>query len=246
MFLVIFALCAEIPLIALFLLFIAYDIFRIFHIISIIKYNMKSYAMAAKFSNIKYSVVAFFKANQIRIIIVAGFVLLAFVTGIFSAVKFIGGEISLAYSDFGIKEFANGNSGTTAMFFERFASCGVVIVVLSVCSLTAVLFPIGVVFLVYRSFLLGLNIAFVVVLYGISGIITGILIIFPLQLIMLLLMLWFFILARDKCIAKGKYGKKRGMGVFVLMLIFLLALTLVNLAETILLVISSSRVILVI
>lgn len=207
---------------------------------------MKSYAAAAKWANLKYSTVGFFKANQFKIIIVSAIVLLAFVTGIFSAVKFVDGESTIAYSDFGIKEFASGNSGTTAMFFERFASYGAVIIVLSLCSLTAFLFPIGVVFLVYRGFLLGLNITFVVVLYGMSGIVTGILIIFPLQLAMLCLLLWFFILARDKCVVKGKYGTKKGVNLAVLMLVFLLLLTLVNIAETTLLVLTSARVILII
>lgn len=202
--------------------------------------------MIGKFQNLKYAVLSFIKTNQIKLIIVGIITLIAFVTGIFTAIKFTNGSITIIYSDFGIKEFASGTIGTTEMFFQRFLSYAVILLILTLCSLTSFLFPVGMIFIVYRGFLLGLNITFIIVIYGISGIITGILIIFPLQLLILVLMIVFFIMARNRCIVKSKYGTKSGINVFLLMLVFLLLLTLVNLVETILLVISSAKVILTI
>lgn len=207
---------------------------------------MKSYTILGKFINLKYSVLDFFKKNQIRVIFVGVIALVALVTGIFSAVKFINGSITIIYSDFGIKEFIGGSIGTSAMFFQRFVSYGVVVIVLCFCSMSKWLFPIGTIVIVYRSFLLGLNVTFIVVLYGVSGIITGLLIILPLQLLMLGLIVLFYVLARDRCLVAGKYGAKNGINLFVLMLIFLTLLSIVNLAETFILVISSAKVILII
>lgn len=207
---------------------------------------MKSYSYIGKFQNLKYSILHFIKTNQIKLIIIGVLTLIAFVTGIFSAIKFSNGSTTIIYSDFGIKEFANGTIGTTQMFFQRFFSYGVILLILTVCSLTVILFPIGVVAIVYRGFLLGLNITFIVIIYGVSGIITAILIIFPLQILMLVIMILFFVMARNHCIVKGKYGSKNGINIFLLMLIFLSLFTLINLAETILLVISSAKVILII
>lgn len=208
---------------------------------------MKSYSVIGKFQNFKYSVFNFIKTNQIKLIIIGVITLIAFVTGIFTAIKFANGSITIVYSDFGIKEFANGSIGTTQMFFQRLLSYSVILLILTVCSLTVVLFPIGVVAIVYRGFLLGLNITFIIVIYGVSGIIiTAILIIFPLQILMLILMVLFFVMARNHCIVKGKYGTKNEINIFLLMLIFILLFSLINLAETILLVISSAKVILII
>lgn len=207
---------------------------------------MKSYSVIGKFQNLKYSVLNFIKTNQVKLIIIVVITLIAFVTGIFSAIKFSNGSTTIIYSDFGIKEFANGTIGTTQMFFQRFFSYSAILLILTVCSLTVFLFPVGVITIVYRGFLLGMNITFIVIIYGVSGIVTAILIIFPLQLLMLVLMILFFVLARNHCIVKGKYGTKNGINVFLLMLIFVLLFTLINFVETILLIISSAKVILII
>ena len=207
---------------------------------------MKSYAMIGKFTNLKYSFFDFFKKNQIRVIFLGAIALLAFVTGIFSAVKFINGSITIIYSDFGLKEFASGTIGTTEMFFSRFYSYSVVLILLCLCSLNKWFFPIGGIIVIYRSFLLGLNVAFIVILYGFSGIITGILIILPFQLLMLGLIILFYVLARERCLVAGKYGAKNGMNIFVLLLLFILLLSIVNLLETMILVLSSAKVILII
>lgn len=207
---------------------------------------MKSHSLEKKLSNLKYSLFGFFLSNKIKIIILIAFVALGLFTGIFTAIKFSSGQGTIVYSDFGLKQFANGDIGTSSMFFQRFASYSVVLIVVCVCSLTSVLFPVGIILIAYRSFLLGLNVTFIIILYGVSGIITGILIIFPLQLLMLLLIILFFILAKNKCVVKSKYGTKNGINVFALLLVFILILSVVNLVETILLVITSAKVILII
>ncbi|MGI5841903.1 MAG: hypothetical protein ACOX6H_01245 [Christensenellales bacterium] len=199
-----------------------------------------------KASSLKFSLLSFVRKNKLKLIILAAISVLALVTGVFSAIKYLNGETAIIFSDFGLKELASGNSGTSAMFFQRLWSILAVLTLLMLLSLHAVLFGIGTIVVVYRSFLLGLNVTFIIILYGFSGIITGILIIFPFQLLMLCLMIEFFVLARDRCVTKSKYGAKTGINLFLLFLIFLCVLAIVNLLETILLVLTSAKVILII
>jgi hypothetical protein len=207
---------------------------------------MKSYTYASKFSNLRFSALNFVKKNQVKIIIIGLVALLALITGVFSAAKYMRGETSIIFSDFGLKEFVKGNSGTSTMFFQRMWSICAVMLLLTLLSMNSMLFSLGIIVIVYRGFLLGLNVTFIIVLHGIGGIITGLIIIFPFQLLMLALMIWFYITARDRCITKSKYGTKSGINLFLLAMLFLLALTLVNLIETILLVLTSAKVILII
>lgn len=207
---------------------------------------MKSYGVRGSFLNLKYRTSNFMKVNSVKIIALGLITVLALVTGVFSAVKYIQGETVIIFSDFGLKEFVAGNSGSGSMFFQRMGSISVVMLFLTVFSLHSSLFALGGVIIVYRTFLLGLNITFIIVLYGLGGIITGFLIILPLQLLMLVLMIMFFVMARDRCIVKSKYGTKGGVNIFLLMIIFLLLLALVNIVETLLLLLTSAKVILII
>lgn len=207
---------------------------------------MKSYGFTGSFTNFKFSLISFVRTNSVKIVVLGGFTLLALLTGIFSAVKFLDGDINIIFSDFGLKEFVSGNGGSTTMFFQRMGSITVVMFFLTILSLHSSLFVVGGILIVYRTFLLGLNITFIVIMYGFGGIITGVLIMFPLQLAMLLIMIAFFVIARDRCIAKSKYGNRGGINIFFLLIMFLLLLAAVNLAETLLLLLTSAKIILII
>lgn len=207
---------------------------------------MKSYGIRGSFLNLKYLSATFLKTNSVKIIFLVLVSVLALLTGTFSAVKCIRGEVNIVFSDFGLKEFVLGNSGSGSMFFQRMGSIIVMMFFLTVLSLHSSLFFIGGILIVYRTFLLGLNVTFIIVLHGLSGIITALLIIFPLQLLMIVLMIGFFVLARDRCYVKSKYGKKSGPNLFLLLIVFLVILALLNLVETLLLFLTSAKIILVI
>ena len=72
-----------------------------------------------KASSLKFSLLSFVRKNKLKLIILAAISVLALVTGVFSAIKYLNGETAIIFSDFGLKELASGNSGTSAMSFLR-------------------------------------------------------------------------------------------------------------------------------
>lgn len=207
---------------------------------------MRRYSYVGKLSNLKYTILSFLIVNKVKLIAIMFVIAISLLTGIFTAVKYLNGGLVISVKEYGITEFVNGDITTTAIFFKRTLSFTVVLLVLFLCSFYGPLFPISLIVLAYRSFLLGLNVCLIVVLYGFGGIITGILIIFPMQLLMLILLCCFYLSLRNKCQIKQKYGKGVGLHPFALFWIFVLVLCLVNLAETLLLIVFSAKVILVI
>ena len=114
-------------------------------------------------------------------------------------------------------------------------------------SLNKFLFPLGLILLAYRSYLLGLNICFMIIIYGFSGAILSIFIILPCHLVCLAALSLFYILVirtrQDYCNFGGyRFSKQR---LFIL-LGFFIAILLICLIESILLAILSVNVILVI
>ncbi len=207
---------------------------------------MKAYKYVGKYSNFKYTVLSFLRVNKVRIFVLCFFTILGLLTGIFTAVKYLNGTELFNFNNYGITQFANGNIATTELFFKRFLSYTCFLFILLICSLSAFLLPIGCFVIVYRSYLLGLNITIIVVLYGFGGILSAIVIILPIQLCMLVFACLFYCMVRNRCIIKKKYGKAVGLNTILLFLIFLVLLSILNLLETILLILFSGQVILII
>lgn len=207
---------------------------------------MKSYKFVGKYSNLKYSVLSFLRVNKVRIFVLCFFIILGVLTGVFTAVKYLNGSELFNFNDYGISQFANGNIATTQLFFKRMLSYCCFLLILLVCSLAVFLFPIGCFVIIYRSYLLGLNITILVVCYGLGGILTGIIIILPIQLCMIIFACLFYCMVRNRCLIKKKYGKAIGLNSILLFLIFVVLLSILNILETILLILFSGQVILII
>lgn len=207
---------------------------------------MKSYTLIGKWTSFKYVFLSFLKVNKVRLIVLGFMILLGLLTGIFTAIKYANGAEILNFNDYGLTEYAKGNIASTEFFFKRMLSYSCFCLILLLCSFAGFLFPIGLFVVVYRSYLLGLNITLLLILYGLGGIFTAIIIILPFQLLMLVLSCIFYCLVRDRCINKKKFGKIYGVNSFLLFLIFVLLLTIVNLLETLLLLLFSAQIILII
>ena len=207
---------------------------------------MKSYKYIGKWNNFTYICLSFFRVNKIRLCVLGFVLLVGFLTGIFTAIKYAGGCEILNFNDYGLTQFANGNIASSKLFFERLLSYTCFCAILLVCSLAPFLFPIGLFVIAFRSYLLGLNACLLIIMYGLGGIRTAIIIIIPAQIIMLALGCLFFCIVRNRAICKKKYGKIYGLNSFLLFGVFILLLTIVNLLETILLLLFSAQVILVI
>lgn len=183
------------------------------------------------------------KEHKFLFIIIASFCLISILTGIIVGAKTHSSYGSL--DNFGVVDVTTG--GLTSSFFTRLLSMIVISLVLFGCSFSIYLSPIALLFLAYRSYLLGLNICLMIIFYGVSGTVISIIIAFPCQLIALAVMMLFYILMfktiKDyKCWGGCKTSNQR-LKVILFMTIALIAVCLL---ESLLLALFSAKVILVI
>lgn len=183
------------------------------------------------------------KESKIKAVIVSVVVLIALLTGIIVAARTHTAFASI--DNYGIIDVKTGTLTTT--FFTRFFSMLFIGLILLGCSFSVYLFPIGVVFIAYRAYLLGLNICLMIVHYGFSGVIVTIIVAFPCQLIALALMCLFFILMSKtikdfKCFGGCRVPKQR----MKIIICGLLCLLIICIFESLLLLLFSAKVILVI
>ena len=191
-------------------------------------------------------ILSFLKVNKYRLILLGFFILVGLLTGIFTAIKYCDGYDAINFNDYLLTQFSKGKIGTFDLFLERLLSYSCFCLILLVCSLAGFLFPVGLFVIVFRTYLLGLNITLIILMYGFGGIFNAVIIIFPLQLSIILLASIFFCIVRNRCINKKKFGKIYGINSFYTFLIFILILTIINLIETLLLILFSAQLILVI
>lgn len=175
--------------------------------------------------------------------------LVAVLTGVFTAIKNADNYSAVWFDNYNIKNFYDSDMGTWDLFFNRFGSYLVCLLIVWLCSLNIFLTPFSIAVLVIRGYLVGLNCCFMFLLFGLSGMLTTIIIILPIQIINLLLLIAFCSVMFVRAKNKQKYGtycvgsEKKP---FVVFLIFLLLFTVVNIVETLLLFVFSSKIILVI
>lgn len=191
----------------------------------------------------------FFQKHRVLFLFLLFVCLVAVLTGVFTAIKNADNYSAVWFDNYNIKNFYDSDMGTWDLFFNRFGSYLVCLVIVLLSSLNVFLTPFGVVVLAIRSYLVGLNCCFMFILFGLSGMLTTIIIILPIQIINLLLLVAFcacmFVRARNKQ-KYGSYCVGNEKKSFVLFLIFLLLFTVVNVVETLLLFVFSSKIILVI
>ena len=115
------------------------------------------------------------------------------------------------------------------------------------CSFSPYLFPLAVILIAYRAYLLGLNVCLMIIFYGLSGVVISIIIALPCQLLVLIVLALFNILMSKtmkdlKCFGKCKVPKQKTK------LIACAGICLVGLCiiESLLLIMFSAKVILVI
>lgn len=184
------------------------------------------------------------RENRIKTIIIFSFSLAMFIIGIIVAIT-TGPSNPDNIFGFALKE------GTfkiiTSSFFSRLLSLIVIFALLCLLSFCKYLFPIGVLIIAYRAYLLGLNICFMIILYGLSGVILSLFIIIPCHILAIIILCLFYILIlrtrKDYCNFWGyRMPKQRS----ILFLFFFLSIFLVCLIESLLLLLLSANVILVI
>ena len=207
-----------------------------------INYNMTNPKKKNFFKENFMFVIELLKQCKLKTIILSSFVLVAFLTGIIVAIKTNANYDTL--SSLGV--ISIGKGGFNSSFFARLLSMLFIMLICFGCSFCKYLFPLAVLFLSYRGYLLGINITLIIVLNGIGGIITAVLIALPCQLVALAVLGLFYILFSKSHDDNCRFGKVyvKNQQIRILCLSFLLLLAICAL-QSILLAIFSPKVILV-
>ena len=137
------------------------------------------------------------KACKIKTIIILVLMVIALITGIIVAVRT---KDSYSISDsFGVVDISS-NGVNSSTFFTRLLSMLLVFAILLGSSYNNYTFAIGLIFLGYRAYLLGLNLCLMIVFYGFSGVVVSVIVAFPCQLLTLVVLSIFFItMSRTFC-----------------------------------------------
>ena len=196
--------------------------------------------------SLKYSFTEFFSQNKIKLLICLIFCLIGLFTGVFTAIKvFNMGELDI-FESFNLTYKLSDLENFSSNFFNRLLSYELVILLLFVFSLHPLLYLFGWCLIAYRAFLVSINCVMIVLIFSFNGIIKGVLIIFPCQLVMLAIMIVYFCFM-SKQINDEKVLKHKGYSnIIFTILLASICLTVVNLVETLLLFLFRSNVILVI
>lgn len=181
------------------------------------------------------------KESKIKLIIIVVSIFITLLTGIIVAVKTKVGYGDL--DELGVIILKNGTINSN--FFTRFLSMLLIALICFGCSFNKFLFPIALIFLSYRGYLLGLNIVLIIVSSGLIGIVSLIIII-PCQIMALAALAVFYILMTKtqsdfKCFGGCRVPNQR-MKIIVYSLIIFLVLCIL---QSILLAIFSPKVVLV-
>ena len=184
------------------------------------------------------------KACRIKTIIILVLMVIALITGIIVAFRT---KDSYSISDsFGVVDISS-NSVNSSTFFTRLLSMLLVFAILLGSSYNNYTFAIGLIFLGYRAYLLGLNLCLMIVFYGFSGVVVSVIVAFPCQLLTLVVLSIFFItMSRTLCDQRNFGGCRMPKQKTKIIVSTLICLLLLCLLETILLALFSAKVILVI
>ena len=207
---------------------------------------MKSNMFAKNIYTLRYSFKEFFARNKYKIIICLLFCVVGILTGIFTAIKIFDLDEEEIFESFNLTYQLDDLEKFSANFFARLLSYELVLILLTIFALHPAMFIFGWCLLAYRAFLVSINCMMIILCFSFNGIIKSLLILFPCQILMLLLMLAYFCYVCYK-VKDCKYQKrKKYSGLLYWLFLVSLALTIINLFETTLLFIFRSNVILVI
>lgn len=206
---------------------------------------MVNYNGQAKWVAIKYTVVEFWRKNKFLLILLGGLILIALLTGVFTSIKLYNLDNDIDLTDYSVKTMVDGSIYSFSYFLLRLLSCLIIIGLLLLFSLNKFMYFLGVSLIVYRTYLITLNCTFIIIKYGVGGILNAILIILPCQLLFLFLITILFVLFIDMFKQKKECGSVDS-GYYKLILYLLLLLLVIDLVEIILLVVFKPTTILII
>ena len=206
---------------------------------------MINYSWQVKKNGIKYDMLEFYNINKSKIFILAIIILLMLLTGIFTGIKLYNLYKSIDINDYSFVTLITNDIYSLSVFLKRFLSALLVMGLIILFSLNKYIHIFGYFLIAYRAFLLTMNCALIVMVLGIGGVIDGVLIILPCQLLMLILIGIIFIISINAFKQKKMYGKV-GEGYYKWLIIFLLCAFIICVIESLLLIIFKPTTILIV
>lgn len=207
---------------------------------------MKNVNFSRKWIGLKYRLFEVFKVNRKTTLIFVMIAIIGIFTGIFTAIKYSQGCTLIDFNDFSLSNYLKGDLGTSSLFYSRLFSSCMVSLIIFVSSSSIFLIPVNIFIIVYRAYLLSLNATIIIIFNGLSGILCTFFIVIPCQLISLFLIIMFCAYAFKYAYVKKRYGLCNDFKIWHKLLIFFSLLLVINLIETFLFYIFSSKIILVI
>ena len=189
-----------------------------------------NYNKSGKWLSLKYAIVEYYKKNKILIYIIGGLILLALLTGIFTSIKLYNLDNDIDLSDYSISTLVDGTIYSFKYFLLRLLSSLIIVGILYVFCLNKYLYSFGVAILMYRAFLISLNCVLVIIRFGVGGILTSLLIIFPCHIICLVTLCLIFITFINLLKNKKDCGiiDKNYMNLFYFLICVLLVVDLIE------------------
>jgi hypothetical protein len=206
---------------------------------------IKSYKAHSLWAGIKFSCADMIRQNKWKIFLSFVLILASICLGVTLAIKNNNSYNLGMLQEIDISSFTNGFVASSSAFASRSISLVVNVAILTALSFSPFMFPLAQVFFCFRGYLFGLNLTLIFIFYGIGSIVTAVVVVLPLQLLTLFTLVLYFHTLSKINFDRKKYGSiwcNRG----VVVLCGTLALLMLNLVETVLLLILNGNVILVI
>lgn len=206
---------------------------------------MINYGRQSFFDNLKYSLLEFYNKNKWLIFTILILLVLAMLTGIFTSVKLFKIDSDIDLEKYSIYALIEGDAYSFKYFLLRYVSVFLICGLLFVFSLTAWLYGLGFLLLIYRCFLVALNCTFLLLKCSFSEFMFPLIVIFLAQILIMLLLAMLYIiflnLAKNKKRYKYLFPNEKRKVIYTIIL-----LSLAVLIETLLLLIFKPTTILII
>lgn len=206
---------------------------------------VRSYKSHSFLNGLRFSCASAIKANKIKIFACFVVVLIAISTGVFIAIKSSNAHNLCNLREINLDNFYTGFAASSAAFLARTFSLLINLLILAGLAFCPFLFFLGIALFAYRAYLFGLNFALIFIFYGIGSMFSAVIIVLPCQMLTLFVLIMFFVVFQKiNCNCK-KFGQTDCNRLLFVVITFL-TLLLINLVETLLLLVLSGNVILVI
>ncbi len=206
---------------------------------------IKSYKAHSFFGGVRFTCSNIIKENKGKLFFTLLITLVSIFVGVFLGIKNNNCYNLGSLQEINLGNFYGGVVASSSAFMSRCVSLCVNVVILTAISFTPFLFPLAQALFCFRGYLFGLNVTLVFIFYGIGSMITAVVVIIPCQIITLLILVGYYLILtkiNSNCKRFGCCECNR----VVFVLVGLAFCLIVNVIETLLLVMLRGTVILVI